>query len=115
MKRTLHPSNKIFRSSGLKIFGSFGLLLLLILWAAASCKVTQPYQRPAGTGDNGLYRDTTITDTTTIANIPWKQMFPDTLLQSLIQEGIDHNYDLKIAIARISEAAANFRQSKAAF
>lgn len=115
MKRTLSPSNKIVGSSRLKMFGSSGLLLFLILWALSSCKVTKPYQRPASSGNNGLYGDTTITDTATIADIPWKQMFPDTLLQSLIQEGIDHNFDLKIAIARISEAAANFRQSKAAF
>ncbi|MES1160823.1 MAG: efflux transporter outer membrane subunit, partial [Bacteroidota bacterium] len=49
------------------------------------------------------------------ADIPWRQLFSDTLLQHLIQEGIDNNLDLKIALARIREAEANFRQSKAAF
>ena len=54
-------------------------------------------------------------DTASIATIPWKQLFGDTILQALIQEGISNNLDLKIAVARIKEAQANFRQSKAAF
>jgi NodT family efflux transporter outer membrane factor (OMF) lipoprotein len=39
-------------------------------------------------------------------------MFSDTLLQSLVQEGINNNPDLKIAVARIKSAAANAKQSK---
>jgi outer membrane protein, multidrug efflux system len=81
----------------------------------AACKVTKPYSRPGNIAGNGLYRDTTITDTTTIANIPWRQFFGDSLLQNLIAEGIQNNLDLGIAVARIHEAEANFRQSKEAF
>lgn len=94
-----------------------------------ACKVTQPYRTPATLANPGLYRDTldktsappagasgTVgTDTTSIATLPWKALFVDTLLQKLIQEGIDSNLDLKIAVARIKEAQANFRQSKQAF
>ncbi len=89
-----------------------GLLFVLVLYA---CKVTTPYRQPSGVAGNGLYRDSATGDTTTIANIPWRQLFSDTLLQHLIQEGIDNNLDLKIAVARIRGAEANFRQSKAAF
>jgi multidrug efflux system outer membrane protein len=81
----------------------------------AACKVTKPYRLPGNIAGNGLYRDTTITDTTTIANIPWRQFFADTALQRLIEEGIRNNMDLGIAVARIHEAEANFRQSKEAF
>ena len=90
-------------------------LLILVLLAITACKVTKPYNRAQNIAGNGLYRDTAITDTSTIANIPWRQFFADTVLQHLIQEGIDHNLDLGIAIARIHEAEANFRQSKEAF
>ena len=41
-------------------------------------------------------------------------MFSDTLLQALIQEGINNNLDLKVAVARIKSAAANARQSRLA-
>ena len=90
-------------------------LLILVLLAITACKVTKPYNRAQNIAGNGLYRDTTITDTSTIANIPWRQFFADTTLQRLIEEGIHNNLDLGIAVARIHEAEANFRQSKEAF
>lgn len=88
-----------------------------ILMAASvlvSCRVTENYKNPAGLADAKLYRDVDTTDTTTIADIPWKEMFRDSLLQRIIQEGIDHNLDLKIAAARIKQAQANLNQNKAA-
>jgi len=88
------------------------LLVLVILFA--SCKVTQPYQRPTDAVNNNLFRDSTFADTSNIATVPWEQMFGDTLLQSLIREGIQNNLDLKIAQARIHKAEANFNQSKSA-
>ena len=95
---------------------SKGLLALLVFVAALqSCKITTPYQRAQNLAGNGLYRDTTIADTSTIATLPWRQLFPDTILQALIQEGIDNSLDLKIAVARMQQAEASFRQSKAAF
>lgn len=91
------------------------LLLLPAVVVIAACKVTTPYRRASGLAGNGLYRDTTITDTTTIADVPWRQFFTDTLLQHLIDEGLRNNLDLRIAVERIHEAEANFRQSGLAF
>jgi outer membrane protein, multidrug efflux system len=78
-----------------------------------SCKITQPYQRP-DISATGSYRDMDSQDTTTIATVPWKAMFSDTLLLALIQEGINNNLDLQVATARIKQAQANYRQGKAA-
>jgi multidrug efflux system outer membrane protein len=89
--------------------------LLLATLAIAACKVTKPYKRAENIAGSGLYRDTTITDTATMADIPWHQFFTDTILQRLIDEGIRNNLDIGIAVARIHEAEANFRQSKEAF
>jgi multidrug efflux system outer membrane protein len=83
--------------------------------ALAGCHVTRPYQRAAGAAGSTLYRDTTISDTTTIASMPWQQFFTDSLLRVLIDEGLRNNLDLKIAVERVHEAAANFRQSRLAF
>lgn len=91
------------------------LLVVVLTMIMVSCKVTQPYRRAAGVAGNDLYRDVNTTDTTTIADIPWRQMFRDTLLQELISEGISNNNDLKIAVTRIRAAEANYQQSKAAF
>jgi outer membrane protein, multidrug efflux system len=89
--------------------------LLLAALAIAACKVTRPYHRAENIAAGNLYRDTTITDTTTIADIPWQQFFADTPLQRLIGEGVRNNLDLGIAVARIHQAQANFRQSREAF
>ena len=89
--------------------------MLLAILSFGSCKVTENYKRPAGIADNKLFRDGNASDTTNMANIPWKKMFNDTLLQGLIQEGIKNNPDLIIALTRIRQAQANLRQSKAAF
>jgi multidrug efflux system outer membrane protein len=80
----------------------------------ASC-VTKKYQQPGLDVKGNLYRDTTITDTTTIANLPVNQLFTDTVLQNLINKGLQENLDLKTAVQRINEAQATLQQSRAAF
>jgi outer membrane protein, multidrug efflux system len=80
----------------------------------SSCNLRQAFVRPAVKTDS-LYRDVKNPDTAGMASISWMQMFKDEKLQTLIREGINNNYDLKIAVARIRQADANFRQSKAAF
>lgn len=101
-------------------------IVLITVLALASC-VTQKYQQPGITLKGQLYRDTTSTispvvtdtasvgDTSSIASLPYTQLFTDTVLQSLIAEGIRENLDLKTAVQRINEAQANLFQSRAAF
>jgi len=43
---------------------------------------------------------------TTIASLPWWEMFGDTVLQNMILTSLDNNRDLKAATARIKEAEA---------
>jgi len=80
----------------------------------ASCKVTKTYENPS-LKTAGLFREQTATDTTTMANTPWKTLFADPLLSGLIQEGLDQNLDLKNALQNIVQAQATLQQSKAAF
>lgn len=75
--------------------------------------VTKKYERPA-VNSNDLYRDKTTTDTTTIADLPWKTLFADATLQALIQQGINENLDLKQAMERIKIAEATLLQNRAA-
>ena len=91
------------------IYIYFGLALLI-----SSCSVTKPYQAPI-IGRQDLYRDQSSTDTANIANLHWTEIFSDTLLQNLIQEGIDKNMDLKIAYSRIIQSQAYLEQSRLAF
>ncbi|MDP9076074.1 MAG: efflux transporter outer membrane subunit [Bacteroidota bacterium] len=88
-------------------------LLIALLSATLSCKITKTYKQP-DLNTNDLYRGKSTTDTTTIATLPWEKLFADTVLQALIHEGLFNNLNLKIAVQKIYEAQAALGQSKAA-
>ncbi len=92
---------------------NFIVLAGLIGLTMASCKIIKPYELPAIQTDS-LYRDVATTDTTTIANLRWTELFKDTSLQKLIAQGIAHNLDLQMAYTRIAQARAYYQQSRAA-
>lgn len=97
-----------------KNFFKYLSFVALLVIGLASCKVTKTYQSPDVQTD-GLFRDTNTADTTTIASLPWKEVFTDTILQQLIAQGISQNLDLQIAYTRIRQAQAYYEQSRAAF
>lgn len=92
---------------------SLAMLLLPTLFFC-SC-VTKKYQQPGLAVPGVLYRSAGTTDSTTIANLPYKSLFADTILQGLIADALRENLDLKIAMQRMTEARENLQQSKAAF
>jgi HAE1 family hydrophobic/amphiphilic exporter-1 len=94
--------------------------------AFGSC-VTRKYQAPGMPVKGELYRDTAsaasvtsatavagAADTATIATLPYRTLFADTILQGLIDEGLRENLDLRVAMERMTEASENFLQSKVA-
>ena len=87
-------------------------LVSLVLFSSCTA-INHSYKRPEGITD-GIYRDIISTDSVSLASVPWKTMFTDPKLQVLIEEALSNNFDLQIAAARIKQAEANFRQSKAA-
>ena len=91
-----------------KILFSIGLIAVLL----SSC-ISRQYTKPVVNSDN-LYRDVSSTDTISMATMPWQNLFSDTDLQVLIQEGLNQNLDLKQAIERIKIAEATLYQSRSA-
>lgn len=79
-----------------------------------SCQVTNQYKTP-GLETENLFGEMTSDDTTTIADIPWREYFSDPYLIALIDEGVEKNYDLQIAYTRIQQAEANLSMAKAAY
>lgn len=88
-----------------------GLAVSIIL---PSCQLVNKYQSPEIDTEN-LFRDTNTTDTTSIANIPWREYFTDPILQGLIEEGLANNFDLQIAETRIKQAEASLGMARAAY
>ena len=91
----------------------FLYISILLLVVSFSCKVIKPYQSPE-TGKINLYRDQNTTDLISIASVPWQTYFADTVLKSLIKEGLDKNLNLKIAVQKIYEAQYQLNISKGA-
>ena len=85
-----------------------GLLLLFI----SSCKMGKEYQRPELVLP-GQFTAISFADTSSIADMNWKNFFSDTTLQGLIEKGINYNHDLLIAIKRIDIAQRQVKQAKA--
>ncbi len=79
-----------------------------------SCKVTDTYQDPQieKSRQDNLFRQKTTNDSISTANVAWNQIFTDAKLQTIIKKTIENNLDLKVAVARIQEASAVFKQSK---
>ena len=95
-------------------------VLLLPAMVLVSCKVTKSYQAPGighidsfrGAGSPDTIRSS---DTATMATLPWRAVFTDTMLQGVIEKGIARNLDLQTAYTRIRQARAYYLQSRAAF
>lgn len=79
----------------------------------AGCSLYKPYQRP-DLETEGLY-GVVEEDTTSIATLPWTELFTDPQLQSLIHEGLENNADLGIARLRVKEAEATLLSSRLAY
>lgn len=90
------------------------LIGFIILVGFTSCQVVNQYKSPELDTEN-LYREMASSDTTTIADIPWREYFSDPILVGLIEEGIENNFDLQIAYTRIQQAEANLSMAKAAY
>ena len=98
----------------LMIFMSAALLL-------SSCGLYNKYERP-DVNTKGLVRDTVsltdtlaVADTTSFGNLPWRSVFTDPQLQTLIQQGLDNNADLLNAALNVHMVNEALKVAKLAF
>ncbi|SDF28526.1 efflux transporter outer membrane subunit [Terriglobus roseus] len=95
-------SNQLLHRAGRA--AAAAILVLLIV----GCKVGPNYARPAVTTPQA-YRGAlapAIANEASIAEQDWRTIFMDPVLQSLVDEALKNNLDLKIAAQRILEAQA---------
>lgn len=85
------------------------LLLALLL---SACGIHKEYGKAEAPLPDSFARQS-LTDTASIADLEWNKFFTDPALQSLIEKGIAHNYDLLAATRRIEVAQLQLTQAKA--
>ncbi|MDH6253677.1 multidrug efflux system outer membrane protein [Chryseobacterium sp. H1D6B] len=87
-----------------------------VLAAVSSCMARKEYERPKNVVDEKLFRtDMLPKDSTNIANVSWKEIFTDPILQGHISKALENNLDIRIALQSITSAEAYLKQSKAAY
>lgn len=90
------------------------ILIIASVCLLTSCGVYRKYERPEIQTD-GLFQNNTVTDTTTMANVPWRELFTDTCLQHLISVALEHNTDLQVAHLKVEEAKAVVQKAKLSY
>jgi multidrug efflux system outer membrane protein len=87
-----------------------------ILAAVSSCMARKEYERPKNVVDEKLFRtDMLPSDSTSMADVSWKEIFTDPILQGHISKALENNLDIRIALQSITSAEAYLKQSKAAY
>jgi outer membrane protein, multidrug efflux system len=81
---------------------SIVVLLSLLL---AGCTVGPKYKRPAIQPPAGFYAERQ-TAASSEADVAWWELFKDPVLQGLIREALQNNYDLQVAFARVEQERA---------
>ncbi|MBP3789924.1 MAG: efflux transporter outer membrane subunit [Prevotella sp.] len=87
-----------------------------------SCALYGKYERPDNVNTKGLIRDlTSDVDTLQVntdenfGNLPWREVFTDPQLQSLIEKALENNTDLRNAALNVKMVEAQLKVSKLAF
>lgn len=90
-------------------------VLVATVTVMQSCFVAKEYDRPELKTEN-LYRNQIVSsDTVSLANVAWENVFTDPLLQGYIKKGLENNLDIKIAMQNIVAAEATMKQGKAGY
>lgn len=99
--------------------------LIMIMSATlllGSCGLYNKYERPEDVNTKGLVRDVTsltdtlaVSDTTSFGNLPWRSVFTDPQLQTLIETGLANNPDMLNAALNVKMVKAQLLAAKLAF
>ncbi len=89
-----------------------------------SCSTYKTYTRPGDVKTDSLFGTGNAAPLPTgegqgerpsLASLPWRSLFTDSKLQSLIETGLANNSDLRLASLRVSEAEASLKAAKLAY
>lgn len=91
-------------------------VLTISAFTMQSCFVAKDYVRPQLEETENLYRtDALPTDSISMADMSWKELFTDPYLVQYIEEGLQNNIDIRVAIQQVLAAEAYAKQGKAGY
>lgn len=97
------------------------MIFMSVAMLFSSCGLYNKYERP-DVNTEGIVRDPisltdtlAVQDTTSFGNMPWRSVFTDPQLQSLIQQGLDNNPDLLNAALNVKQVESALTVARLAF
>src|SRR5262245_24771211 len=87
---------------------------LLTAALLAGCAVGPDYKRPT-VAEPATFRGQPTAEATSLADLPWWDVFKDPVLQDMIREALASNYDVPIAAARVQESRAHVGEAQSQF
>jgi len=88
--------------------------VLIVAICVTACKVGPNYQRPKVQSPTNYRASTSAQpDPQNLADAKWFDVFKDDKLQELIRQALVGNYDLRVAIARVEQARAQYGITRA--
>jgi multidrug efflux system outer membrane protein len=90
------------------------VVILILAILPVGCLVGPKYAKPEDQNAANFQNSAANTDTlASIVNVKWFDLFNDEVLKDLIHKGLENNYDMKIAMARIERTRAELGYTKA--
>ena len=88
----------------------------------SSCRIYKSYERPDDLVTDGLYRDPLSASDTlnavagqTFGDVPWREVYTDYQLQSLIEQALENNADIRSAQLTIEQAQASLMSARLSY
>lgn len=93
-----------------KLININSLPVFLAVFLFAACRIGKEYQRPI-VELPVQFQQAAVHDSSSVADVPWAELFTDTSLQALITQGIGYNYDMLLALRRIDIAEQQVKRA----
>ncbi len=93
------------------------IYITICAFVLSSCNIYRQYERPEVDVQDSyrLPDSSSVTDTVSIADLSWTDIYTDPNLQTLINYGLENNTDLLVAMERVKEAQAALKSAKLSF
>lgn len=90
-------------------------VLITIALTLQGCFVAKEYERPQVVDETYFRTDQLPKDSTSLGEVSWRELFTDAYLRDYIEEGLQNNLDIRVALQQMEVANAYFREGKAGY
>ncbi len=111
MKADMFDTRRIMVIMNKRRFFALAALPVLVV-TMQSCFVAQPYNRPEVIQNEYFRTDSLARDSASLAEVSWRELFADPILVSHIEQALEQNIDIRVALHQIDIARSYYLQGK---